>query len=158
MRPDRWVAGKRSAGGIMDGARVDPVPGLRILLVEPDPIDAAVLVQVIRASQGTPDIATAANFSAAVEVLAREAFDTIFCSVAPEDVELFRSLVRTAKPRPVVALVTAAEGEIRKRAIQAGAIYTVCKAGLLSSFARRLVQAHGRAPTECRLVREDSSA
>jgi DNA-binding NarL/FixJ family response regulator len=124
----------------MDGVRADPEPALRILLVERDPIDAAVLVQVMRASRGTPNVATAASFAAAVEVLAREAIDTIFCSVAPQKLEVFRALVRTARPRPVVALVTEGESETRKQAIQAGAVCAVCKERLLSSFAQRLVR------------------
>jgi CheY-like chemotaxis protein len=124
----------------MDGVRADPEPALRILLVERDPIDAAVLVQVMRASRGTPNVATAASFAAAVEVLTREAIDTIFCSVARQNFEAFRALVRTARPRPVLALVTDAESEIRKRAVQAGAVRAVNKERLLSSFAQRLIQ------------------
>jgi CheY-like chemotaxis protein len=126
---------------IMDVVRADAEPGLRILLVERDPIDAAVLVQPMRASQGVADVVTAASLSAAVDVLRREAIDTIFCSVAAQDMDVLRALIRTAKPRPVVALVGEAESEIRNQAIQAGAVRALCKERLLSSFAERVVRA-----------------
>jgi DNA-binding NarL/FixJ family response regulator len=125
----------------MDVVRADAEPTLRILLVERDPIATAVLVQVMRASQGASDVLTAASFSAAADVLRREAIDAIFCSVTTQDMEVFRGLIRTAKGRPVVALVGAAESEIRDQAMQAGAACAVCKERLLSSFAQRMVRA-----------------
>jgi CheY-like chemotaxis protein len=127
-------------GVIMGAARADAEPGLRILLVERDPIDAAVLVQLMRVSQGAPDVITAPSCSAAEEVLQRETIDTIFCSVAAQDIELFRALIRVAKPRPVVALVGEAESEIRNQATEAGAVRALSKERLLSSFAQRMVR------------------
>ena len=125
----------------MDEVRADAVPGLRILLVERDPIDAAALVQLMRASEGASDVLTAASFSAAADVLRREAIDAIFCSVATQDMKLFRGLIRTAKGRPVVGLVGEAGSEIRNQAIQAGAVRAVCKERLLASFAQQMVRA-----------------
>ena len=138
-RPTGSVNMKR--GVIMGAARADAEPGLRILLVERDPIDAAVLVQLMRASQDASDVFTAASFSAAADVLRREAIDAIFCTLATQDMELFRALIRTAKGRPVVALVAQAESEIRDQAMQAGAVRAVCKERLLASFAQRVVRA-----------------
>jgi CheY-like chemotaxis protein len=125
----------------MDVVRADAEPALRILLVERDPIDVAVLVQLVRASQGAPDVVKAESLSAALEVLQREAIDAILCSVATQDMEVFRGLIRRAKPRPVVALVAEAESEIRNQAIQAGAVRALGKERLLSSFAQRIVRA-----------------
>jgi CheY-like chemotaxis protein len=132
-------------------ARADAEPVLRILLVERDPIDAAVLAQLMRAGASAPDVVTAPSFSAAMDALQRESIDTIFCSVAARDMEMFRSLVRTAKSRPVVALVGEAESEIQS---QAGAVRALCKERLLSSFAHRMVRAALACPDRVPAMRE----
>ena len=133
-------------GVIMDEVRADAVPGLRILLVERDPIDAAALVQLMRASQGAPDVVKAASFSAVADVLRREAIDAIFCSVAAQDMKDFQTLIRTAKPRLVVALGSEAEIEVRKQATVAGAVRALCKERLLAAFVQRIVRATQAGP------------
>ncbi len=130
----------------MDEVRADAVPGLQILLVERDPIDAAALVQLMRASQGAPDVVKAASFSAVADVLRREAIDAIFCSVAAQDMKDFQTLIRTAKPRLVVALVSEAEIEVRKQATVAGAVRALCKERLLAAFVQRIVRATQAGP------------
>jgi CheY-like chemotaxis protein len=47
----------------------DTEPMLRILLVEREPIDRSVLVQLMRASCKTPEVVTTASFSAAMDIL-----------------------------------------------------------------------------------------
>ncbi len=142
----------------MDIVRADAEPVLRVLLVERDPVDTAVLAQVMRASQAASAIVTAASFSAAEDVLRREAIDAIFCSVAMQDIEVFRSLIRTAKPRPVVALVAEAGTEIRNLAIQAGAVCAVCKERLLASFAQLTTSAPAGLQTRWSCSTRDGTA
>jgi CheY-like chemotaxis protein len=124
----------------------DAEPVLRILLVERDPIDRSVLVQLMRASRNAPEVVTAASFYAAMDILQREAIDTVFCSVAGEETDAFRALVRIAKPRPAVALIAEAEGALRNQVAEAGAARILCKEHLLSSFVQRMVEAARACP------------
>jgi CheY-like chemotaxis protein len=119
---------------------------LRILLVERDPIDRSVLVQLMRASRKTPEVVTAASFSAAMGILERGSIDTVFCSVAGEDTEAFRALVRIAKPRPVVALIAEAQCVLRNHVAEAGAVRILGKEHLISSFVQRMVEAARAGP------------
>ena len=125
----------------MGTVRADATSKLRILLVEPDPIDAAVLVQLMRFSYNAPHVVTAASFSAAADILQREPIDTIFCSVAERKIEGLRALIRAAKSRPVVALIAKAESAVQNRATEAGALHVLCKENLLASFVHRMVGA-----------------
>ena len=121
-------------------------PVLRVLLVERDPIDRAVLVQLMRAGRDVPEVVTAATFSAAIDTLQRQSIHTVFCSVAGEDTEAFRALVRIAKPRPVVALIAEAQSVLRNHVAEAGAVRILCKEHLLSSFVQRMVEAARACP------------
>jgi CheY-like chemotaxis protein len=114
---------------------------LRILLVERDPIDAAVLVQLMRAGHHALEVVTAESFSAALDLLQREPIDTIFCSVAGGEMAVFQALVRTAKPRPVVALIAEAESALRDHATEVGAVRVLLKEHLLASFVHRVLRA-----------------
>lgn len=125
----------------MDVVRADSKSKLRILLVERDPIDAAVLVQLMRAGRDAPEVVTAESFSAALDVLQREPIDTLFCSVTGGEVAVFQALVRAAKPRPVVALIAEAESAIQDHATEVGAVRVLRKEHLLASFVHRVVQA-----------------
>ena len=125
----------------MNLARTVSDSKLRILLVERDPIDAAVLVQLMRAGHDVPAVVTAPSFSAALDVLAREPIDTIFCTVAGGEMAVFQALVRTAKPRPVVALIAEAESALQDHATQVGAARVLLKEQLLASFVHRVLRA-----------------
>ena len=114
---------------------------LRILLVERDPIDAAVLVQLMRAGHDGSAVATATSFSAALDVLQREPIDTVFCSVTGGEMAVFQALVRAAKPRPVVALIAEAESALQDHATEVGAVRVLRKEHLLASFVHRVVRA-----------------
>ena len=119
---------------------------LRILLVERDPIDAAVLAQLMRAGHDAPEVVTAESFSAALDVLQRKPIDTIFCSVAGGDMAVLQALVRKAKPRPVVALIAEAESALQDQATEVGAVRVLRKEHLLASFVHRVVRAAQRCP------------
>jgi DNA-binding NarL/FixJ family response regulator len=133
-------------GVITDIVRADAESVLRVLLVEHDPIDRAVFVQLMRASHDAPEVVTAAGFSAAVDTLRLESIDTVFCSVAGQDMELFRALVRIARPRPVVALLAEGESAIQNHVAEAGAVRILWKEHLLSSFVQRMVEATRACP------------
>ena len=125
----------------MDVVRADSKSKLRILLVERDPIDAAVLVQLMRAGHDVPAVLTAEGFSAALDVLQREPIDTLFCSVTGGEMAAFQALVRAAKPRPVVALIAEADSALHDQATGVGAVRVLRKEHLLASFVHRVVRA-----------------